>query len=196
MLQLTKERLAMRHAGAPGGTAWTQPDLMDCLQLFVAVSLWWTLRLSPSLPLSVMTWGPEFLSPLWPHSCTSLLVGFRGSTELTIFQPRRTSESGTWVPACWLNPLKAHAANLILHNACCSIIGPPGIRNSEVLQLTGGDAWQEKTRPGSCPSTSFRFNFTQMPAYPSLILSKPICFKRLNPSLELLLFSFSRDSHA
>lgn len=49
----------MRHAGAPGGTAWTQPDLMDCLQLFVAVSLWWTLRLSPSLSNDMGAGIPE-----------------------------------------------------------------------------------------------------------------------------------------
>lgn len=120
----------MRYTTATRGTAWTQPDLMDGLQLFVAVSLCWTLRLSLSHPHSVMTWGPDFMSLLWPHSCTSLLVGFRGSTELTIFQSKRISESGAWLPACWLNPLKAHATSLIPHSAWRSIIGPPGSMTS------------------------------------------------------------------
>lgn len=182
-----------------GGTAWTSPDLMGGPQLFIGVSLCWTLCLSPSLPLSVMTWGPESLSPLWLRSCTSLLVGFHGSTKLTISQAKRTAESGVWVPARWLNPLKAPAANLIPHNGWRFIIGPPGSSSSRSPSAgVGGCAHGRKKHDpeASPPSISFNFNLPDMPAYPCLILSEPICFKRLNPSPELLLFSFSRDSHA
>lgn len=55
----------------------------------------------------------------------------------------------------------------------------------------------KKTDPeAALLSTGFNFNFAQMLAYPGFILSKPICFNWINPSLELLLFSFSHDSHA
>lgn len=188
----------MRHANATGCTAWTQPDLMDGPQLFVAVSLCWTLCLSPSLPLSVMTWGPESLSLLWPHSCTSLLCGL-----LWIYRAQHfPAQTNLWIRRVGASMLAKPTESTRRQ------FNPPQQLALYNRATRDQEQWSPSADRGRCivgksmtrklpsPSTGFNFKFSQTLAYPCLILSKPICLKRLNPSLELLLFSFSHDSHA